>query len=107
MVDIAEFVARWSNSHGSERGNSQRFLTEFISVLELPLMPTAEQSVPSYQFEHFVPYKDDKNKTHDLRIDLYKHKTALWDRFIMLHLTGRICVQAHLHRRAPDIHYYH
>ena len=42
MADIAEFIARWSNSHGSERGNSQRFLTEFISVLELPPMPAHE-----------------------------------------------------------------
>jgi hypothetical protein len=72
MVDIAEFIARWSNSHGSERGNSQRFLTEFISVLELPPMPTDAETVPSYEFEHSVPYKDDEGKTHDLRIDLYK-----------------------------------
>lgn len=72
MVDIAEFIARWSNSHGSERGNSQRFLTEFISVLELPPMPTDAETVPSYEFEHPVPYKDKDNKTHDLRIDLYK-----------------------------------
>jgi len=72
MVDIAEFVARWSNSHGSERGNSQRFLTEFISVLELPSMPTDAETVPGYEFEHSVPYKDDEGKIHDLRIDLYK-----------------------------------
>lgn len=72
MADIAEFIARWSNSHGSERGNSQRFLTEFISVLELPPMPTDADNVPGYEFEHSVPYKDDENKIHDLRIDLYK-----------------------------------
>lgn len=72
MVDIAEFIARWSNSHGSERGNSQRFLTEFISILELPPMPTDAETVPGYEFEHPVPYKDKDNKTHDLRIDLYK-----------------------------------
>jgi len=72
MADIAEFIARWSNSHGSERGNSQRFLTEFISVFELPPMPTDAETVPGYEFEHSVPYKDDENKIHDLRIDLYK-----------------------------------
>ena len=72
MADIAEFIARWSNSHGSERGNSQRFLTEFISVLELPPMPTDAENVPGYEFEHSVPYRDDEGKTHDLRIDLYK-----------------------------------
>ncbi|MBE1427005.1 hypothetical protein H4684_003689 [Desulfomicrobium macestii] len=72
MVDIAEFIARWSNSHGSERGNSQRFLTEFISILELPPMPTDAETVPGYEFEHSVAYKDDEGKTHDLRIDLYK-----------------------------------
>lgn len=72
MVDIAEFIARWSNSHGSERGNSQRFLTEFISILELPPMPTDAEAVPGYEFEHSVAYKDDEGKTHDLRIDLYK-----------------------------------
>ncbi len=48
MAEIAEFIARWSNSHGSERGNSQRFWTE---------------TVPSYEFEHSVAYKDDENKT--------------------------------------------
>ena len=72
MAEIAEFIARWNNSHGSERGNSQRFLTEFISVLELPPMPTDAETVPGYEFEHSVPYKDDEGKTHDLRIDLYK-----------------------------------
>lgn len=36
MVDIAEFIARWSNSHGSERGNSQRFLTEFKTAEPIP-----------------------------------------------------------------------
>jgi hypothetical protein len=72
MVDIAEFIARWSNSHGSERGNSQRFLTEFISILELPPMPTDAEAVLGYEFEHSVAYKDGENVTHDLRIDLYK-----------------------------------
>jgi len=52
MVDIAELITRWNNSHGSERGNSQRFLTEFISVFELPPMPTDADKVPGYEFEY-------------------------------------------------------
>ncbi len=72
MPQLDDFIARWSGSHGSERANSQRFLTELILALGLPPMPTAAEDAPAYEFEHQVPYKDDGGTVHDLRIDLYK-----------------------------------
>lgn len=72
MPQLDDFIARWSGSHGSERANSQRFLTELILSLGLPPMPTAAEDAPAYEFEHQVPYKDDSGTVHDLRIDLYK-----------------------------------
>ncbi|NCD26957.1 MAG: class I SAM-dependent DNA methyltransferase, partial [Deltaproteobacteria bacterium] len=72
MPQLDDFIARWSGSHGSERANSQRFLTELILALDLPPMPTAAADAPAYEFEHQVPYKDDGGTVHDLRIDLYK-----------------------------------
>lgn len=57
MPRINDFIRRWSASHGSERGNSQRFLTELIAALDLPPMPTAPEEAAAYEFEHQVPYR--------------------------------------------------
>lgn len=72
MHHLDHFISRWTLSHGSERGNSQRFLTELIAALDLPPMPTDPAFVPAYEFEHQVRYQDDGGTVHDLRIDLYK-----------------------------------
>ena len=71
---IADFVARWGRSSGSERSNYQLFLTELCDVLgvERPEPAVADGSANAYVFEKAITF-DNRDGTHSTKYaDLYR-----------------------------------
>ncbi len=73
-MDIADFIAKWSRSGGSEQANAQPFLLDLCDVLGVPRPPVStevnEENAYAFERKVFVPRGDG---TCDLRrLDLYK-----------------------------------
>ena len=71
---LADFIARWSASGGSEQANAQLFLAELCDVLGVarpaPATPINEENVYSFERKVFVPKGDGSSELK--RLDLYK-----------------------------------
>ena len=71
---IAEFIDRWKSSGGAELANSQSFLKELCTLLDLPHPdPTQpDESQNTYTFEKAVEFNNGDGTTNPGRIDLYR-----------------------------------
>lgn len=73
-VEIADFIAKWSRSGGSEQANAQPFLMELCAVLgvETPQVATEvnEENVYAFERKVFIPRGDGTSEMR--RLDLYK-----------------------------------
>ncbi|MCY2989505.1 MAG: class I SAM-dependent DNA methyltransferase, partial [Planctomycetota bacterium] len=69
-----EFVTRWQDSAGAELANSQSFLNELCTLLNVPHPDPTQQddSLNSYVFEKGVAFNNGDGTTSPGRIDLYK-----------------------------------
>lgn len=74
MNDIEDFIARWSQSGGHERGSAQPFLLELCDLLgvEKPPPPSAETSLNDYAFERAINRQKPDGSTTTNFLDLYK-----------------------------------
>lgn len=74
MPTPAELIARWKDSGGAELANSQLFLAELCTLLEVPQpQPTvADESRNDYVFEKAVQFQEGDGSVSVGRIDLYK-----------------------------------
>ncbi|MCL2876931.1 MAG: class I SAM-dependent DNA methyltransferase [Betaproteobacteria bacterium] len=74
MTAVADFIARWKASGGSEQANSQLFLAELCDVLELPrpepARPINEENTYSYERKVSLPRGDGTKELK--RLDLYR-----------------------------------
>ncbi|MEF2145109.1 MAG: DNA methyltransferase [Desulfovibrionaceae bacterium] len=70
---IRDFINRWKKSGGSEQANSQMFLRELCTILEVPPPDTTQSySDGAYVFERRVTFHHGDGSTSRGRIDLYK-----------------------------------
>jgi len=69
-----EFIARWKVSQGAEIANSQGFLKELCTVLDVPQhdVGIADEERNVYTFEKAVKLNNNDGTTSDGRVDLYK-----------------------------------
>ncbi|MCL2635466.1 MAG: hypothetical protein FWD50_02395 [Betaproteobacteria bacterium] len=74
MTHIADFIARWKKSGGSEQANSQLFLAELCDSLDLPrpdpARPINEDNTYSFERKVSVPRGDGTKELK--RLDLYR-----------------------------------
>jgi len=70
-----EFIDRWKDSGGAELSNSQPFLKELCTLLDVPQPdPTqADESKNTYVFEKAVNFNNGDGTTSVGRVDLYRH----------------------------------
>lgn len=75
------FIAKWSQSGGSELGSSQNFLLELCDILEVqrPSSPRADLRDNTYTFEKQVSLNGPGGKNTSGRIDLYKRGAFIWE----------------------------
>ena len=72
---IPEFIKRWSNSYGSERGNFHSFFKELCKILGVDEPdPVNDGGDNAYVFERLVTWIDDDGKEHPRWIDCYKRE---------------------------------
>jgi hypothetical protein len=70
----SEFITRWKTSGGAELANSQSFLKELCTLLDVPHPePTQpDESLNAYTFEKAVEFNNGDGTTSSGRIDLYR-----------------------------------
>ncbi len=70
------FIARWKDSGGGEMANSQSFLKELCTLLEVPppepTIPDEDQN--TYVFEKAVLFNNGDGTTSQGRVDLYRQR---------------------------------
>ena len=71
-----EFITRWQRSGGAELANSQSFLKELCTVLDVahPDPTQADESQNAYVFEKAVQFNNGDGTFSTGRIDLYRQK---------------------------------
>ncbi len=69
-----EFIDRWQNSGGAEMANSQSFLKELCTLLDVaqPEPTQADESQNRYVVEKAVEFNNGDGTTSSGRIDLFK-----------------------------------
>ena len=74
LINIDDFIARWSKSAGAERANFQGFAYELCDILGVfrPTPSVSEHDLNPYAFERGVMFKGNDGATAPGRIDLYK-----------------------------------
>lgn len=74
MADATDFIDRWKESGGAEMANSQTFLNELCTLLDIPHpAPTLpDESKNHYVFEKSVEFNNGDGTTSQGRVDLYK-----------------------------------
>ena len=78
-----DFISRWKDSGGAELANSQSFLKELCTLLEVPHPePTqSDESQNSYVFEKAVEFNNGDGTTSAGRVDLYRRLTCPHGRY--------------------------
>jgi len=71
---LAEYVARWAASGGSERANYASFLSELCDLIGVPRPEptTPDNAHNAYVFERDITFQNPDGTTSPGRIDLYK-----------------------------------
>lgn len=74
MQAVEKFIVRWSKASGSELANSQLFVTELCTLLELehPAPATDDTRDNKYVFERRVIFKHGDGTSSEGRIDCYR-----------------------------------